>query len=639
MSADPDEEEPKVHGDERRLHHHHHHHPDDVERPPSVTTDTSTAHGEVDDDDDEEEDERDLEKADDHIVPATFPGEAAAGGTRAGPRVSNHHHHRRRRDDNSGPDPDPDPDLEKNAASAADNAVASGRRTASRASSARSRALTIVPRHKRRGLFGRFTVVPEVKRPYDYKNSTKWGITATVAFATIAAPLGSSIFYPALPVLTRELDTTQTVTNLSVAMYMLAMSIFPLWWSSFSEQLGRRTVYLTSFALFVVFAVLCAVSTSAAMLVVFRVLTGGASASVQAVGAGTIADIWEPRERGRAMSMFYLGPLLGPILAPVIGGVLAQKLGWQSTQYFLAIYGAVIWLMLFFLLPETLARRRSDEDDDSQQQQADGGQVAGEQLQRTTTAQSAKVKTQRLARAFKRIAIDPLSVLLFLRFPPVLITVLVAAIAFGALFVANISIQQTFSAPPYGFAQLIVGLLYVPSGLGYFCASFFGGRWIDNIMAREARRAGRYDQDGNLVYLPEDRMRENMWIANTVYPLGLLLFGWTLRYGVFWFVPSIGGFLFGVASMLVFSAATTMLTEFVHKRSSAGVAVNNFVRNILSCVGTVVAAPWINAIGTGWVFTIIAVFCMAAGFFGIWILRRNAPRWRKDMDEALKKIK
>ena len=152
-------------------------------------------------------------------------------------------------------------------------------------------------------------------------------------------------------------------------MYMLAMSIFPLWWSSFSEQLGRRTVYLVSFSLFVVFSVLCAVSTSAAMLVVFRVLTGGASASVQAVGAGTIADIWEPRERGRAMSMFYLGPLLGPIVAPVVGGVLAQKLGWQSTQYFLAIYGAVILLMLFFLLPETLARRRANDDDDNDQQQ------------------------------------------------------------------------------------------------------------------------------------------------------------------------------------------------------------------------------------------------------------------------------
>lgn len=81
-----------------------------------------------------------------------------------------------------------------------------------------------------------------------------------------------------------------------------------------------------------------------------------------------------------------------------------------------------------------------------------------------------------------------------------------------------------------------------------------------------------------------------------------------------------------------------MLTEFVHRRSSAGVAVNNFVRNILSCIGTIVAAPWIDALGTGWVFTAVSLFCLLAGFLGIWILQKNARRWRKDMDEALKDL-
>ena len=68
-------------------------------------------------------------------------------------------------------------------------------RTRSRASSIRSRPLSVVPRSKRRGLFGRFTLIPEIERPYDYKSSTKWTITAAVALATAAAPMGSSIFY------------------------------------------------------------------------------------------------------------------------------------------------------------------------------------------------------------------------------------------------------------------------------------------------------------------------------------------------------------------------------------------------------------------------------------------------------------
>lgn len=88
------------------------------------------------------------------------------------------------------------------------------------------------------------------------------------------------------------------------------------------------------------------------MFIVLRALSGGASASVQAVGAGTIADIWEVRERGRAMGLFYLGPLMGPLLAPIIGGALAQSLRWRSTLWFLVIYGGVMVVLIVFALPE-----------------------------------------------------------------------------------------------------------------------------------------------------------------------------------------------------------------------------------------------------------------------------------------------
>ncbi|UKZ58839.1 uncharacterized protein TrAtP1_000163 [Trichoderma atroviride] len=177
------------------------------------------------------------------------------------------------------------------------------------------------------------------------------------------------------------------------------------------------------------------------MLIVFRIFTGGASASVQAVGAGTIADIWESHERGRAMGIFYLGPLLAPLIAPIVGGALAQGFGWKATMWFLAIYGLVILAMLIFLLPETLARKKQEEAI------ADNEPTA-ESIRRMTTRESAKVQTKKLAASAKRIFLDPLSVLLFLRFPPVFITVFTAAIAFGALFISNISIQQKFSQPP-----------------------------------------------------------------------------------------------------------------------------------------------------------------------------------------------
>ena len=68
-------------------------------------------------------------------------------------------------------------------------------RSHSRASSARSRPLVIVPRKERRGLLAQLTIIPEVERPYDYSRKTKWTITAIVAAAATTGPLGSNIFY------------------------------------------------------------------------------------------------------------------------------------------------------------------------------------------------------------------------------------------------------------------------------------------------------------------------------------------------------------------------------------------------------------------------------------------------------------
>lgn len=78
-----------------------------------------------------------------------------------------------------------------------------------------------------------------------------------------------------------------------------------------------------------------------------------------------------------------------------------------------------------------------------------------------------------------------------------------------------------------------------------------------------------------------------------------------------------------------------MLTEFMPKRSSGGVAVNNFVRNIFSCIGAIAAQPVINAIGTGWLFTILGIFTWVTGYICIWTLKKKSPEWRKSMDKAL----
>ncbi|ODH52244.1 hypothetical protein GX48_01561 [Paracoccidioides brasiliensis] len=484
-----------------------------------------------------------------------------------------------------------------------------------------------VPINKRRGFLGHLTLLPEVEDPKKYPRKTKWLITMIIALAAAGAPISSAIFFPSLGEIASSLHTTPTVANLSVALFMLSMAIFPLWWSSFSETFGRRSIYIISFILFAVFNILSAIATNIEMLIVMRLLSGGAAASVQAIGAGAISDIWESRERGQAMGIFYLGPLCGPLFAPIIGGIMSQAWGWRSTQWFVTIYGGAALVMILFGLPETLVVRRN------LTAEVEPEVELIRPLSRVSTRQVVQ-STARWLKISKIAIIDPLKILLFLRFPAVLLTVLYASITFASLYVLNISIQSTFSKAPYNFSTLIVGLLYISHSVGYVISSVVGGMWMDSIMQREAKKANRVDENGMLIYRPEDRMRENAWLAAFIYPAGILWYGWSAEKTLFWVIPILANFFFGLGSMMIFSMVTTMLTEFMPNRSASSVAVNNFVRNAFACIGGIIAAPALEALGNGVLFTIIAcaAFCGASV---IWAMKRFGPRWRIAMEASM----
>ena len=307
-------------------------------------------------------------------------------------------------------------------------------------------------------------------------------------------------------------------------------------------------------------------------------------------------------------------------------------------------------MFILFALPETLKSRQDLSEKADVEESSD--HPARPALSRTSTRERVKKRTKNWVRRARMVFLDPLKIILYLRYPAVLLTVYYAAVTFGSLYILNVSIQYTFERHPYNFQTIILGLLYIPNSLGYVLASVLGGRWMDYIMKREAMKANRIGEDGKPIYRPEDRMRENAWLGAFIYPAALVWYGWTSERGVYWLVPvshliflqhsarltqhrqMIANFFYGVGSMLIFAMATTMLTEFMPRKSSNGVALNNFVRNIFSCVGAIVSAPLIDAIGNGWLFTILGIWALSSSIV-IWAMRRFGPKWRIDMDKKM----
>ncbi|SCU91618.1 LAFA_0F04830g1_1 [Lachancea sp. 'fantastica'] len=212
----------------------------------------------------------------------------------------------------------------------------------------------MVPRNERRGILANLTLVPEYKDAREYPLKLKQFIVFLVAFATVMGPMGTNIIYPSINPITRDFKTTTMMVNVSVGIYLLSLGILPIWWSSLSELRGRRTVYVLSFSLLLAFCIGAALSPNINAFIVFRMLCGASSASVQSVGAGTVADLFRPEERGKYLGYYYLGALSAPLIAPIIGSLLVSRWSWRSTQWFLVILAGVTVLMLTLLLPETL---------------------------------------------------------------------------------------------------------------------------------------------------------------------------------------------------------------------------------------------------------------------------------------------
>jgi predicted MFS family arabinose efflux permease len=89
---------------------------------------------------------------------------------------------------------------------------------------------------------------------------------------------------------------------------------------------------------------------------------------------------------------------------------LNEKFGWRSTLWFLAISGTVQFLLLLFFLPETMRKPQNDTDTPMTRWQV-----------------------------FKVYIIDPLKLLRLLRYPPVILAITIAAVAFGTLVCSSSS--------------------------------------------------------------------------------------------------------------------------------------------------------------------------------------------------------
>ncbi|KAI4638906.1 hypothetical protein J4E93_009656 [Alternaria ventricosa] len=143
-------------------------------------------------------------------------------------------------------------------------------------------------------------------------------ITWLIGCSMFFSPFTANIYFPCLEELQHAVGVNASLINLTITTYLIVQAIAPAFCGDLADNLGRRPVYLITFAIYVCANLGLALQQNYAALMVLRgVQSFGCSATV-AIGYGVIADVATPATRGSMLGPAMIATNLGPTSIPAI---------------------------------------------------------------------------------------------------------------------------------------------------------------------------------------------------------------------------------------------------------------------------------------------------------------------------------
>jgi MFS family permease len=158
-------------------------------------------------------------------------------------------------------------------------------------------------------------------------------ILLAVSLAMFLVQLDFFALNLALPQMAHELHVTTTDMQWAISGYMLAVGAFMIPGGRLGDILGRKRVLLAGVAVFGVTSLAAALSDSAGMVIVFRVLQGVGAAMSFPVGIAALTNAFPEERRQAAIGNAYGVAAAGTALGPFVGGALSE-ISWRWVLVF-----------------------------------------------------------------------------------------------------------------------------------------------------------------------------------------------------------------------------------------------------------------------------------------------------------------
>ncbi len=161
----------------------------------------------------------------------------------------------------------------------------------------------------------------------------RWIILGVLVISLLVVVLDNTVLNVALRTISdpqHGLGATQSQLEWAINSYTLVFAGLLFTAGILADRLGRRITLITGLALFGIASLVSAYAQSADQLIAARALMGLGAAAVMPATLSIIANVFEPRERGRAIGIWAGAVGLGVAIGPIVGGLLLEHFWWGS---------------------------------------------------------------------------------------------------------------------------------------------------------------------------------------------------------------------------------------------------------------------------------------------------------------------
>ncbi|KAF2643088.1 major facilitator superfamily transporter [Massarina eburnea CBS 473.64] len=429
--------------------------------------------------------------------------------------------------------------------------------------------------------------------PKNWSIKRKWSAVLIVSCFTLVSPVSSSMISPAIGSISKEFNITNEVEGqLTLSIFVLAYAIGPLLLGPLSEIHGRVLVLQVANMFYLAWNLGCGFAQTSGQLMAFRFMSGLGGSAPLAVGGGLLSDCFHAEERGRAIAIYSLAPLLGPAIGPIAGGFISQHTTWRWCFWATSIFTAIVQCFGLVLLQETYAPKLLAWKRDKLRKETGNMDLHTEYDSPDKTL--LKILRVALKRPFILLGTQPI----------VQVLACYMAYLYGLMYLMLSTFPRLWESV-YHESVGISSLNFISMGLGFFLGTQISAPLNDSIYRRLKKQH-------NGVGKPEFRV-PMMIPASVLVPIGLFWYGWSAQAHAHWIVPNIGVVIFCAGTIVGFQCIQTYLVDSYARYAASAIAAATVLRSLAGFGFPLFAPAMFNALDYGWGNSLLGFIAIALG--------------------------